>query len=64
MEFGGHFRALDLGEEIDSGYGQSDSEDSASDTKEPTGISIGSSADGDEGAGVETFKLLQDPRSP
>jgi len=47
MEFGGRSRALDKDE--DSGYDQSDSEDGASDAKEPTGTAIDPFADGDEG---------------
>ena len=49
VELKGHFRALDLDEDKDSGNDQFASEDGVSDAKEPTGISIDSFADGDEG---------------
>ena len=46
---GGQFSALDLDEDSDSGYDQSDSEDGASDANKPAGITIDLFTDGDSG---------------
>jgi hypothetical protein len=45
----GQCSALDLDEDNDSGHGQSDSGDNASNTKDPAGIVVESFADGGEG---------------
>jgi len=49
VELGGQFRALDLDEDKDSGYDQSDSEGDVPGAMEPTGLAIDSFTHGDEG---------------
>ena len=51
MVVGEQFGALDLDEDSDSGYDQSDPEDDASDANKPAGITIDSFTDGDGGSG-------------
>jgi len=65
VEFGGHFRAIDLDEDRHSGYDQLASEDGVSDAKEPIGISIDLFADGDEGgSGSGNVQIAPESKEP